>query len=588
MIQSLSKTLGDLLLPRRITNPGEQSHARLTVFFTGFFALLNLLLALIVAATPSPLQLETVVALMSLFALNVIAFIFAQSARWQIGAFLFTLYSVIVSLGAALIGPQASIFLIQVIPIVYVGLIFGLRGIVAIVIVFGVQLLLFGVMRSQTGPMVAIPDVFINPLTGTFVTIALLFSVAVMMAAIVLEQQRLQQYSNRLYAQLRATSEVAQTTSAILNLDQLLPRTVEYIRDRFGFYHVQIFLVDQDRHYADLVASTGEVGQALIQRGHRLVVGSRSIIGRVTATGEPIMASDTATDLLHRTNELLPETRSELALPLIAGDKLIGALDVQSTRPSAFSQEDTDSLQIMATQVAIAVRNAQLFEDQRRALTENRRLFLEAESNLREIERLNQRLIGGAWAEFMMDRMRPDISYTIRDGDLVEEESWSAGALQAFDKRRPVVITENNRHLIAVPIELRGQILGAIEVEVTEKLRQSDLLEMLQAIAGRLALNLDNARLFEEAQKFAQQELEINTITTKMQGVNQVDELLQSVLAELTRALNASGASVRLGLPETIQGTQGTVPAALNGNARPALRANGAHTPPATTGTNMP
>ena len=162
-------------------------------------------------------------------------------------------------------------------------------------------------------------------------------------------------------SQLEAAALVSQEASMLADIEQLLNHTVELIRQRFGFYHAQIFLLDEERKWATLKASTGEPGRLLLARGHRLEVGSRSVIGKVTAEGVPVVARDTDTDPVHRKNELLPETRSELAVPMKLGDEVIGALDVQSKEPDAFGDDDIVALQILANQIAITLRNAELF-----------------------------------------------------------------------------------------------------------------------------------------------------------------------------------------------------------------------------------
>lgn len=547
-VTSLSK-LAKLLTPRGIANPADVSRARITLFFASLFATSGVL-ATLATARYADTRAGLVTFFITLFfaLVNVISVILAQTRRWQVAAVLVALY--LMGLGM-LIGAtafQTGVMLVLAVPLIYLGLIYGVRLVTGAAALFAISIVTGVVMRSRGVTFFNTPAVLQNEVFNAFFVIVTLVAAVLVIALQLIEQNQLRGYANRLYAQLRATAEVAQTTSTILELEDLLKRTVDYIRDRFGFYHVQIFLIDEDRRYADLVASTGEIGQELLRRGHRLAVGSQSIIGRVTLTGEATIALDTSADPLHHRNELLHETRSELALPLIAGNDVIGALDVQSIRPNAYSQEDVDSLSIMATQVSIAIRNAQLFEEQRRALNENRRLFLEAETNLREIERLNQRLTGGAWEEYHAERKAAVFGVTLQNNDLQEDTSWTPGLTQALERRRPVVTTRDNRHIVAVPIELRGELIGAIEIEMTETVRQADLIEMLQAVAGRLALNIDNARLFEEAQQAAQQELQVNAISTKMQGVTDIDDLLRTVVNELGRTFNAQHAAVRLGI----------------------------------------
>ena len=167
--------------------------------------------------------------------------------------------------------------------------------------------------------------------------------------------------------QLEAAAEVGRAATSILSMDELLTRTVGLIRDRFGYYHVSIFLLDEDHRWAVLQEATSEVGAQLKARGHRLAVGSNSLIGWVTANRRPRIALDVATDDVHFHNELLPDTRSEAALPLRVGERVIGALDVQSRALNAFNPSDIDVLQVLADQIAIALENGRLFARQERA-----------------------------------------------------------------------------------------------------------------------------------------------------------------------------------------------------------------------------
>lgn len=162
--------------------------------------------------------------------------------------------------------------------------------------------------------------------------------------------------------QIRTASQVARAVISTPTLDDLLRRAVELIRDQFGYYHVSIFLLDEDRKFAEIRESTGEVGKALKARNHKLEVGSQSIIGWVTENNQYRVATDVTEDPVHFRNELLPETRSEAAVPLQVGGRVLGALDVQSTEPEAFQEEDIEILQTLADQLSAAIQNAYLAE----------------------------------------------------------------------------------------------------------------------------------------------------------------------------------------------------------------------------------
>jgi len=343
---------------------------------------------------------------------------------------------------------------------------------------------------------------------------------------------------------LQAAAATGEIIGKLLKVDELLPQAVDLIRDRFAFYHVQIFLLDEAGENAQLAASTGEVGQMLFARRHSLPVGSRSVIGRVTSSGQPVLANDT--DSFHHRNELLPNTRSELALPILDGDKIIGALDVQSRRYEVFTTEVIQALQVLANQLGITIRNARLFEEQEKTTNEARRLFLESETSLREIQRLNQQLTRTGWQDYMQTRKSVS-GVTLSENTISSEAEWTASLLEASQTRESVTNSRDGQQVIAVPMMLGSEVIGAIEVEAGDNIQEADITEMVNAVAQRLALTLDKARLFEESQEATAREQRINEIVTRYQSVNNVDELLRITLQELSESLGATHSSIRLG-----------------------------------------
>lgn len=355
--------------------------------------------------------------------------------------------------------------------------------------------------------------------------------------------------STRTASLLRATSEVGQNTSKVLALDELFNRAVQLIQDRFAFYHVQVFLVDDNREWAKLVASTGEAGEKLLAKKHQLRVGSQSVIGRVTQVGEPVISRDTDTDKIHAMNELLPNTRSELALPIIDNDVIIGALDVQSTRRDAFNATDIQALEVMANQLAVAIRNARLFEEQERALQENKRLFLQAEAERREVQRLNNQLTREAWENYLKEQ-RDLNGITVLEEEVVEQSDWSAVMRDASLKQRPITREIDGERVTAVPIVLRNQVIGVIEVR-DAKGNETERNDVITSVAQRLATTLDNIRLFDEAQYATAQEQRINQIVTHYQTADSIEDMLKITLDELTHTLDAEHAMIRLGIAPT-------------------------------------
>ncbi len=347
---------------------------------------------------------------------------------------------------------------------------------------------------------------------------------------------------------LRATADAGQVITALRDTEVLFRQSVELIQERLGYYHVQIFLIDEHRENAVLTASTGEAGRELLARRHRLAVGGNSVVGKAAGSAISVLAMDTNTSDVHRRNELLPNTRSELGIPIIEENIVIGVLDVQSTQRNAFRSEDIQALQTIANLLATAISNARLFEEQARAVKEQQRLFLESEANLRENRRLNQQLTKAGWAEYI-SQPRVALGVTLQDNRLRSETGWTEGLAQAAYSRRAVVQPQNGHAgTVAVPVLLRGEVIGAIEIEPGEGATQKEIVEMMEVVAERLAVSLENARLFEESQAATIQEQQLNEIVSRYQEVTNVDDLLRITVTELSETLGAQQAAIRLGV----------------------------------------
>jgi putative methionine-R-sulfoxide reductase with GAF domain len=186
----------------------------------------------------------------------------------------------------------------------------------------------------------------------------------------------------KLTLQLQTAAQVHRAATSVLEPGELLRQTVNLIHDRFDFYYVGLFLLDEAKHWAMLRTGTGEPGRQMLEAGHRFQVGGESVVGWCTANAQARIALDVGEEAVRFDNPLLPETRSEMALPLISRGRLIGALTVQSTEAGAFSNEDIAVLQTMADQLANAIENARLFEETQR-LAERERTVSQITSKLR-------------------------------------------------------------------------------------------------------------------------------------------------------------------------------------------------------------
>lgn len=335
-------------------------------------------------------------------------------------------------------------------------------------------------------------------------------------------------------AQIHAAAEVGRIANQIRDPDRLLPQVAELISERFGFYHVGIFLLDARGEHAVLQASNSLGGQRMLARGHKLKVGQVGIVGYVTAQRQPRIALDVGEDAVFFNNPDLPNTRSEMAIPLITGEEVLGALDVQSTQPNAFSQEDVEVMQLLADQIAIAISNAQLFARNKQALEDIRRAYGE----------VTQR----AWLNLLTSRHA--LAYAqIQDKTLPVEPLWDEVSQQALQEKRPIasdVPDENGRFRLTLPVYSSEVPLGTITAfkEGTSWLEAE--IELLGNIVRELGITLESSRLFEEGQRRAQLERASTQVVTHLRETLDVQAILRTAAEEIRRSLKLPEVSIRL------------------------------------------
>jgi GAF domain-containing protein/anti-sigma regulatory factor (Ser/Thr protein kinase) len=188
--------------------------------------------------------------------------------------------------------------------------------------------------------------------------------------AVAIQNSRLHRQEERRSRLLKAANRVGKEVASLLDLDQLLPQTVNIICEAYGLYYAGVFLLDEKGEYAVLRAGYGKAGKAMLAEGHKLRVGTDSMIGACVAMGEARIALDVGEERVHFKNPHLPHTRSEMALPLIYGGKTLGAVTIQSSEERAFSDDDITTLLTMAEHLAVAINNARLIEELKEAHNE--------------------------------------------------------------------------------------------------------------------------------------------------------------------------------------------------------------------------
>jgi len=323
-------------------------------------------------------------------------------------------------------------------------------------------------------------------------------------------------------AQFEALAQVAQSITLIRDLQELLPNVAAVVAEKYGFYHVGVFLIDEVNEYAVLAAANSEGGKQMMERNHRLKVGEQGIVGSVTGTGIPRIALDVGADATYFNNPELPETHSEMALPLQAGDIVIGALDVQSKESGAFTDEDVQTLSLLADQVSLAIENARLFDEANKTLSDLQMVMRQSTRDTWKNISQQQALIGYRYNTMGATPLKEPVKLT------------GTGKGKKKDDR-----TETG--LFVVPIELRGEIIGNLVVQSpTGDEWNEDQQDIIKAVAERVALSAENARLFEETTQRAERERLVSEITGKIRHHADPKTMIETAVSELKNALGAS------------------------------------------------
>src|SRR5215211_6000622 len=344
---------------------------------------------------------------------------------------------------------------------------------------------------------------------------------------------------------LRVAAEIARDAAAARNLDELLTRAADLIASRFSFYHIGIFLLDNNKEYAVLVASPTEEGKKMIEDKHKLRVGEVGIVGLVSATGEPRIALDTDADTAYFNSSYLPNTHSEMALPLKVENNIIGVLDVQSDQPHAFNEDDVAIMQVMADQLATAI--------------ERTRLLQEVERNLKELESAYGLFTRDNWKKLTEGTATGSMGYRFDNVRLEGITELPELAGDAFTTGKTV--NANGRHpgtekgrSVAVPIKLRGQTIGVVSLKLKEGY-DDNTIAIIESAAERLATAMESARLYEETRLRADREQSISRVTTAISSSIGYEQILQTTVREIGNILGDTDVAIQI-LEEPPSGKQ--------------------------------
>jgi GAF domain-containing protein/HAMP domain-containing protein len=322
--------------------------------------------------------------------------------------------------------------------------------------------------------------------------------------------------------QMQTTSEIARISADLPTTHEFTAQAVDLIQAGFGFYHVSVYVIDESSQWAILSASTGEVGMRMLARRHRLAIGSASMVGWASAHLETRVSPDVEKDPFHLHNPLLPETRSEAAVPMLLGDRVIGIIDVQSKEYDAFGPTDIQALQAISAEMAIAIDNS--------------RLLRETQAELKRSEAEYHTRTQSSWANLF--RTGSDRVIHLGAVDDAAPDLTDLIAVEAVQRTGEVAIAENGR-VIIVPILVRGEVVATISARkpVAGERWVEDEILMLEAVAGQTGLALETARQYtEEQRRIAELEV-LNRISQAVSQMLQLKSLYRVVHVQINQVL---------------------------------------------------
>lgn len=316
--------------------------------------------------------------------------------------------------------------------------------------------------------------------------------------------------------QFEVLARIARTISSTQEMGALLPLITEVVSNQFGLYHVGIYLNDARGEFSELVVANGEAGARMVSEKYRLKIGQAGIVGYVAAAGMPRRVSNTGADAAFFNNPRLPESQSQVALPLRLGEKIFGVLDVQSTDVNAFSQEDIYILSTLADQIMVAIENARLFEQNRQALA--------------QAESIHQRYVEQSWRQYAGQKRLAGFDFDGKETRALGQAAIQGAAGPAQDQD----------NALAIPLTVGGQTIGTLSVRPQNQDRRltPEERDLLAGVAERAALSLENARLLEDAQRRAARERAIGELTSKIGARTRLDSILQTTVQELGRQIH--------------------------------------------------
>jgi GAF domain-containing protein len=451
--------------------------------------------------------------------------------------------------------PTGANLLPFMVPIIAAGVLLNRRGIAAVIGLILLTLLavrLVSVFGLPTSVVLMPP----TPTEETWLNVIWLLASGMMLVVFTGGQRALLRRNVRLTRDLRSSTIVSKALAETASIDDLLSRAADLIRDQFGYYYVQIFLVEETTGLLVLWAGTSVAYSPDSGTRRRISPDDPSILNEVLQTGQKIQVS--IADSAERRSEFLSATQAELLIPLMREGRDLGVLDIHSIDPNVFNEQEVEILEALATQIVTAVEGSRLYDLLEDSVRQANEAGTRLQAATREVEQLSQEVSGQGWSRYLQMHGGSNVGFDWQDGVLSPNTALTTSLERALNNAMPEISAENGEQILSVPIVLRGQMLGAMEFRAPGgQVWNNRSLELARIIAQRLALALDNIRLYEQAQTIASREQTANQVAARLQSKTDIDALITTAVESFQQALGATRTSIRLGAPERASGTNG-------------------------------
>ena len=360
------------------------------------------------------------------------------------------------------------------------------------------------------------------------------------------ERREAQETITRRATELETVANVGTVAAASLEPEELMQQVVDLTKERFKLYHTHLYLLDESKAELILTSGAGAIGARMVAQGRRIALNQeQSLVARAARNQAGVVINNVQEEPGFLPHPLLPETRAEMAVPLVVGDELLGVLDVQADKVDYFTTEDINIFTTLASQVAVALQNARRHNEVLKALD--------------ELTRLQRIMVREGWENYLTTQERPHFGYAFNNKGAkpIKDADKAVVAPRAEDVAHDTG-QETAASTIDIPIAVRGELIGKIGLRSPDGRHIPERKQtLLQTIANQVSEALERARLTEQtqqaltqAEKRSQEMAVINNIVTQISTSLDLQHSLQIVVDELAAAVNVDQVRVALIQPD--------------------------------------